>query len=160
LFPSEWPAYAWIANLAYPVVILLIVRVRKTSEGERTVVAGMIGLLAVFLLSVPLSAMHVSLAVPMQVNRVFCLMDFVASACIALWWMDRAGARWSAVVRSVCIAVIAALAIARGTYVLNGEHRKLIEIKPAPSPWMETMDWLKLQPEPWHVLVDPTHAWK
>jgi hypothetical protein len=161
LLPSEWPAYAWILNLAYPILIVLAARARTPGSAERAVVAGMLGLLVVFLLSVPFSAAHIALAVQLQVNRVFWLMDFVATVYLAWWLMDRWGARRTTVVRVACLAIIAGLSIARGSYVLKVESdRSLVQLGPPATPWMETMRWLKAQPAAWHVLADPGHPWK
>jgi len=163
LFPSGWPMYAWLANLSYPIVIFFVFRARRSesTDDERAVVAGMFGLLIVFLLSVPFSASHVALAVQLQVNRVFWLMDFGATVYVAWWLMDRATVRWSAAFRIACLVLIAALSVARGVYVLAIESdRRLVAVSLQASPWTETMDWLARQPEPWHVLVDPAHPWK
>lgn len=163
LFPSAWPAYAWLTNLAYPLIILLIYRARGThaTSGERATVFGMFGLLAVFLLSVPFSAAHIALAVQLQVNRVFWLMDFVATAYLAWWLMDRAAVHWAKPARVACLIAIAALSISRGVYVLTVEaDRRLIAYSLPVNAWTETMRWMAERPERWHVLVDPAHAWK
>jgi len=165
LFPSGWPAYAWILNLGYPVVILLIYRARRAqgvaTDGERALVAGMLALLAVFLLSVPLSALHVALAVQLQVNRVFWLMDFAALVYFAWWLIDGPPARGRRRWRVTALTLIAAFSIGRGVYVLAIEtERRLVQISLTPGAWTDAMTWLKQQPAGWHVLADPAHAWK
>ncbi|MEO8070891.1 MAG: hypothetical protein ABI652_05780, partial [Acidobacteriota bacterium] len=111
LFPANWPAYAWAINLAYPVVIVAIHRRRRTLgvaiTHESALVAGLVTLVPIFLLSVPVTVWHVALAVQMQVNRVFWLLDFATLFFIA-WWLTAAvgGQR-----RRVRVAVVATLAV-------------------------------------------------
>jgi hypothetical protein len=165
LFPARWPAVAWIVNLMYLVVIVLVYRARRaqsvTTDGERALVAGMLALVVLFLVSVPLSAMHVALAVQLQVNRVFWLLDFVVLAYVAWWLIDGAPARSYRRWRVAAVAVIGALSMGRGVYVLTIESdRRLVQVSPPTSPWTEAMAWLRRQPPGWHVLADPTHSWK
>jgi hypothetical protein len=164
LFPASWPWQAWVLNLAYPVLIFVIFRARRArgvaAEGEAAIVAGMLGLLGVFLVSLPFSAAHVALAVQLQVNRVFWLMDFVTTVYLAWWLLDSLGAR-RAGVRVAVLSLVAALSIGRGMYVLTVEaDRRLVQVSLSPSPWLDAMTWLKQQPERWHVLAEPFHPWK
>lgn len=162
VFPSEWPAYAWLLNLAYPVVIALIYRERrrtgKAVEGEAALVAGVGVLVAVFLISVPLSAAHLAIAVQMQVNRIFWVADFLAMAYVAWWLVDRiAGTRW----RAALVALLAAIAVGRGIYVLRVEaDRRLVQATLPDTTWIEALGWIEQQPSRWFVLADPGHAWK
>jgi hypothetical protein len=162
LFPREWPAYAWAANLAYPIVVLLIYRRRRARgaavPGEGPFVAGLLGLVALFALSVPLTMIRMALAVQMQVTRVFWILDFAAAAYIAWWLLDdrlrhrRAGG-------FVVIGLLAAASIGRGAY-LTSRDRHLVSMELPNSPWVEAMEWLKRAPSSWYVLADPGHAWK
>src|SRR6185436_11495890 len=155
----------WVINLIYPLAILVIFRARHAegvaTDGERAIVAGMIGLLAVFLLSVPFSAARVALAVQLQVNRVFWLMDFIATVYVAWWLLDRVAARGHARARVAVLVLLAALSSGRGIYVLVVEaDRRLVQVSISDGPWRDAMTWLKQQPAPLHVLADPFHPWK
>jgi hypothetical protein len=165
LLPSAWPWYAWVLNLGYPVVLVAIARARRArgvvTAGERTVLAGLLGLVGVFLLSLPFSAAHVALAVQLQVTRVFWLADFVTMVYLAWWLTDGIGARAEVRTRVAVLVVLAALSGARGFYVLAIEaDRRLVQVSLPANPWTDAMTWLKQQPAGWHVLADPRHAWK
>lgn len=165
LFPSAWPLYAWLVNLAYPVVIVLAYRHRRalgvTVAGERAVVTGMIGLVAVFLASVPFSAARIALVVQLQVNRVFWLTDSLATAYLAWWVMDRWLAGRQAWARRACVSALVALAALRGCFLLCVQtDRPLFQVSLPQTPWSEAMAWLRQQPPGWHVLAAPDHVWK
>jgi len=105
---------------------------------------------------VPLTAMKVALAVQLQITRVFWVMDFIAIGYVA-WWMTRH--------HRVAAAVVGLLAVAsagRGYYLLevNQPEREIARIDLPVTPWNEAMTWLRTQPDDWHVLADPDHAWK
>lgn len=170
LFPTDWPAYAWLLNLAYPVVIVLVHRRRVTVgaavAGERALVAGMLALTALFVVSIPLTAGRIALAVELQITRVFWVMDVVIAASIA-WWLTsnpprQPGLQARAWRPAVVVAVLAVASLGRGLYVAGVERASepLVSVDLAASPWHEAMTWLADQPEPWHVLADPDHAWK
>ena len=161
LFPTEWPLYAWIINLAYPMVIALVYRARMrlgvVGPGERALVAGVMALVAVFLVSVPLTSARIALVVQMQINRIFWIADFVAAVYVAWWLIDAAGKR----ARLAIIAVLVAAAVARGVYVLRVEaDRQIVQVALPDDTWMEALGWLRTQPTSWFVLADPAHAWK
>ena len=165
LFPSEWPLYAWVSNLAYPIVILAVFRRRRAlgvlAPGETAVVFGLIGLIGVFLLSVVLSAAHLAIAVQLQTNRVFWIADFAMAAYLAWALMDGVAARRRPWMRPAILAILAAISIGRGFFVLRVEAgRPLVQIARAPGDWTDAMTWLATQPSDWHVLADPGHAWK
>jgi len=162
LFPTGWPAYAWLLNLAYPAVIGLIYRQRRRDgalvAGEDALVAGVLALVAVFLASVPLTMARLALAVQLQINRVFWLADFFAIAYVAWWLIDR---RPSPRVRAAIVAALAVAASARGAYVLRVEaDRQLVQIDLPATTWVQALAWLRTQPAAWQVLADPGHAWK
>jgi hypothetical protein len=165
LFPTGWPLYAWASNGAYPVVIALIYRRRRTagvtSPGEPGLVAGLAALVAVFLASVPLTAMHVAIAVQLQVNRVFWLLDFAMAAYLA-WWLASGVGRTGRRIRTASLLALVALSFARGYYVVRGAQpeRRLIAVTLPNTPWVQAMMWLKAHPVRLHVLADPGHAWK
>lgn len=164
LFPHEWPAYAWIANLSYPIVTTLIWRRRQSTghaiAGERHLVAGLWALVGLFFLSVPLTAWRLALPVQMQVTRVFWLLDFITAAYLA-WWLadDALGGRRSR--RLAAIALLAALSIGRGYYLAaRQEGRQLLAPNFPRSEWIGAMEWLRARPSSLYVLADPGHAWK
>jgi hypothetical protein len=164
LFSSEWPLYAWVANLSYPVLLVVIYRARQragvTTAGEQGVVLGLLTLVAVFLVSVPASAARIALAVQLQVNRVFWVLDVVAVVYVAWWIVEGIGRRrpsWRAIAVTTCFAI----AVARGVYVNAFEARRpLFEVRLPATPWVDAMTWIGAQPAPLHVLADPAHAWK
>jgi len=165
LFSGEWPLYAWVINLAYPVVIVAIYRRRVAgglvSAGESALVAALLGLVIAFLMSVPLTQARIALAVQIQINRVFWLLDAFTALYVA-WWLtaDRA-ARWSSRARATLLALVALVACGRGFYVLRLEARRpLVQVGLPATPWNEAMRWLASQPDSWLVLADPQHAWK
>jgi len=161
LFPTGWPLYAWAINLAYPVVIALVYRARKrlglVGPGEHALVAGVLALVAVFLVSVPLTSARIALAVQLQVNRIFWIADFLTAVYVAWWLIDAAGQR----VRLAIVAVLMAVAVARGAYVLRVEaDRQLVQASLPATAWTDALAWLQTQPASWFVLADPGHAWK
>ena len=164
LFPADWPAYAWITNLAYPVVLAIIYRQRArrglTSAGERGVMIGLFVLVAIFLISVPFTVWRVALAVQMQVNRVFWVLDLVTAAYVAWWLADALAARTGRAARIAVVGLLLALSAGRGIYILAVEaQRPFLEVRPQGA-WAEALSWLRAQPGRWHVLADPQHAWK
>jgi hypothetical protein len=164
LFVMQWPAYAWVLNLAYPLV-LWILHLRRRTLGvarplERPLVLGLLGLVIVFVASIPLAEAGVALAVQLQVNRIFWLLDVVVWLHLAWWLMDDVGAipawrRWAVA------GVLMAAACGRGYYVLKVDaDRPLVRASLEDTDWTRALVWLRGQPADWHVLADPGHAWK
>jgi hypothetical protein len=164
LFSGSWPAYAWVVNLAYPVVLAAIFRRRQNAgviaAGERGLMAGLLALVALFALSVPLTEYRIALAVQMQVNRVFWLLDAAAAFYIAWWLLHDLGRTWRPAARLALMTVLIAASACRGYYVLQVAARPLVEISLPSTSWTEAMTWLRGQPATWHVLADPQHAWR
>jgi hypothetical protein len=162
LFPHQWPLYAWVLNLAYPIVIVAIYRRRRrlgvAAAGESGLVRGLIALAILFLISVPLTMIHLAVAVQLQVTRVFWVLDFVAAAYLA-WWIADDCLRNRQMARRLAVAVLAAASLGRGAYLLSLD-RQLFTVDFPRTPWIEAMTWLKNRPGPLHVLADPGHAWK
>jgi hypothetical protein len=167
LYSAEWPLYAWLANVAYLAIIAAIYRRRRalgaTTAAESGLVAGLTSLVIVFLITVPLTEGGYALAVQSQANRVFWLLDNVATLYMA-WWLFQDLARrqnWSLRSRQATVAALLLLASVRGYYVLHYESKRpLVEIGLPKTPWMDAMNWLRAQPLSWHVLADPQHGWK
>jgi hypothetical protein len=168
LFPTGWPLYAWMANLAYAPIVWGIYAQRTARgvavAGERALAVGVVALLLVFLISVPLTAMHIALAVQLQVTRVFWVMDFLATAYL-VWWLSSAvtwrvpASRRRPAAALVCFAI---LSLGRGYYVLRdqGADRGLVSLDIPATEWVDVMQWLRAQPPGWNILADPAHAWK
>jgi hypothetical protein len=162
LFPHEWPISAWLLNLAMPAVILIVYRRRRqlgvVAPGEPGLVAGLLVLVAGFLVSLPFTMARIAFAVQMQVTRVFWLIDFCTAAYIAWWIADD----WLAVrsrARPIAVALLTAFSIGRGAFLLS-QDRQLVRVGLPDSPWVDVLDWVRRQPTPWYVLADPLHAWK
>lgn len=164
LFPAAWPVYAWAANLLYPILLIVVARRRQrrgiARPGEIAAIAGLVGLVIGFLISVPLTAAKVAFVVQLQVNRVFWLLDAFTAIYVAWLFVDALRARRPAWRAAAC-GLVVAVAAARGYYVLRVEaHRPLVQMRPTRDAWVDAMDWLRAQPASWHVLADPGHAWK
>jgi hypothetical protein len=163
LFPAAWPFDAWIVNLAYLPVIYLVWRQRVSQGVAKPAEAGLLGgwlaLVVVFLVSVPLSAHHIALAVQLQTNRVFWLLDVGATAYLASW-LGNGPLGSTPGRRATLVAVVLLLSAVRGGYVLAAAGRQLIAVDLPDTPWTETMRWIADQPTTWNVLADPGHAWK
>lgn len=164
LFSADWPAYAWITNLLYPIVVVAIVRLRAghrvLAPGEMGMMVGLLALVALFLVSVPFTEMRWALAVQLQVNRVFWVMDLVALLYIAWWLTERPRSPRLASSRRWVVAVLLVAAVVRGAFVLNEADRPLATVGLPATDWTDAMSWLRTQPATWHVLADPGHAWK
>lgn len=167
LFPVDWPAWAWALNLSYVGVIVIGLRLRErlgeSVPGERALVAGLIALFAVWVISVPATWLKVALAVQLQVTRVFWVLDVVAMAYIA-WvltsWLSRL--RLGIWAPRIAVLVLALASAARGIYILTltPADRQLVRVDLPDTPWVDTLRWIRAQPERWNVLADPDHGWK
>jgi hypothetical protein len=172
LFASQWPLSAWLANLGLLAVLWGAYLWRRsqarTTAEERALVWGATALVGLFLLTLPAVTAGVALAVQLQISRVFWLVDFVATVyVVAAVGAVGAGSRRrpagaGAAGRPVLAAVLAAVAVTRGGYILFVEHpeRPLFDMRLPATPWTEAMGWLALQPKDIHVLADPGHAWR
>jgi hypothetical protein len=165
LFPATWPLYAWAVHFACAGGILAIhvarVRDRTAVAGERALVAGLMTLVAIFLVSVPLTMSRVALAVQLQVNRAFWVLDVFLAIVLVCWlegFLDRrAGTR----AKIVLTVLLVGVSLARGFYVLRIEAtRPLVAWDLPASDWTDALRWLRDQPSDWHVLSDPNHVWK
>jgi hypothetical protein len=165
LFAAQWPLYAWLTNLGYAGLLAIVYRARRrggeATEGERALVIGLLCLVGAFLVSVPLTEARVALAVQLQVNRVFWLLDFVVAIYVA-WWITGARHTRRRFVTTGAVIALALVVAGRGVFQLSVTHadRRLVERDFADTPWTDAMRWVQRQPESWHVLADPGHAWK
>jgi hypothetical protein len=92
LFSLQWPAYAWAMNLLYLPLLAVIYQRRRAlnvlAPGEPLLLVGLAALVAGFLLSLPLTAWNVALAVQLQVNRIFWVLDAALVLYLGWWLMD------------------------------------------------------------------------
>lgn len=170
LFPNQWPAWAWIANLALPAA-LWWAHLRRRRWGRATpedaaIVWGATALVALFLVTLPLVAAGVTVPVQLQISRIFWLVDAVATIYVIAVVADAPAASGASVLRTlVPRLVLSALLVAsaaRGIYALGVERpdRSLFAVTVADSPWEDAMRWIAAQPLDVNVLADPGHAWK
>ncbi len=163
LFAAEWPASAWLLNLAYPAVIAAIFWRRRNAgraaPAEAALVAGVFALVSAFLVSTVLTAAGITAVIQLQVSRVFWLLDALAAAYLAWWLIDDVAARR----RPIQVAIVTALAVVsagRGYYLMSGQaDRPLARVGLPPGGWTDAMMWLRNRPEPWLVMADPAHGW-
>lgn len=171
LFPTKWDAAPWILNSLYPVIIAVTYLARRERglirAGELGLVAGCLALVAVFLLTLPLVAARVAVAVQLQISRVFWMADLLAVLYV-VWWIAEAG-RVAQAGRPLqpgrrqvlaCVG-LAVFALVRGSYVLYAEHpgRPLISLRAPHDAWSDVNAWLRDgTPPATHVLADPDHA--
>jgi hypothetical protein len=165
LFSLEWPAYAWVFNLGYVVLLTLGVRRRAAlglvGPGERAVFAGAFGLAVIFAATLPGTAVRAPFFVTLQANRVFWLLDALLAIVGSWWLMEDLPRRTHRHAGIVVLALTALFSAGRGAYVVTTEtSRTLVQPALPSSTWTDTMAWLRTQPAAWHVLADPGHAWK
>ena len=159
LLASQWPAWAWFANLAMLAIAWAAHRARVRSGAarveERGILWGATALVALFLVTFPAVVARFALPVQLQIPRVFWLVDFVA-VLLAIGVVQR-----PAMAKALAIG-LGAIAVGRGVYVAAIEHpeRELFAIHLPADDWQDAMRWLQEQPLDTHVLADPGHAWK
>ena len=166
LFPHAWPLSAWAVNLGYTAIIAAGYRLRRragvTTPEETGLIAGCAVLFLIFCASVPLTTMRLALVVQLQANRVFWMLDLMASI-YAIWMLAEGSWTRTAVVRPVIVAaVLTTAATARGAYVMFVEHagRPIVRTGLPDDDWRRAMDWIAETPIDAHVLADPGHAWR
>jgi hypothetical protein len=159
LFASEWPLWAWIANLALP-AILWWAYLRRHRNGHATaedkaLTWGATALVAFFLLTLPLVIARLAFPVQLQISRVFWLIDALATVYLLSLLVDRR------IARAVAI-VLVMVSVSRGAYIMLVERseRSLFSLHLVESPWENAMQWVSRQPATSHVLADPGHSWK
>jgi hypothetical protein len=159
LFASQWPLWAWMANLGF-LALLWWAHRRRIAHGiarpeETAVVWGAAALVVLFIATMPAVIARLAVPVQFQISRVFWIVDFLAIAML----IGVARRQRAAI---LVAAVLVAVSAARGVYIMTVERpdRALFAIGLERSPWHEAMDWLRDQPLDTHVLADPGHAWK
>ena len=163
LFPSGWPAHAWIVNLAYGAIIAAIWRMRRAAGAvvprETALVLGCTALVAVFAAACVLQARGLALAVQLQPARVFWLLDVLATIYVV--WLAAEGARGGTRRRAAtAAAVILALAAGRGWYIMKVEFpdRPLAQVDVREDDWGRVMAWTRRTDRAAGWLADPAHA--
>jgi hypothetical protein len=180
IFANEWPLWVWAANLGLLATLWLAQAVRASrgtaTREDRALAWGATALVAVFLVTLPLVAAHVAVAVQFQMSRVFWIVDLlvamygVAAIGEALQRRDRVhdsqrsqgSQSWRGRGVQVFAGVLLAVAIARGTFILGREHaeRSLFQVSLPDTPWIDAMQWISRQPLDVYVLADPGHSYK
>jgi hypothetical protein len=159
LFASQWPLWAWAANLAL-LGILWWAHRRRAARGDASqedgaLVGGAAALVVLFLVTLPLAEAHFAFPVQLQISRIFWLVDALATIYVlALFRRERT--------MRIVAALLVVLSAARGVYVMTVERpeRGLFALHLPESPWMDVMHWLSTEPLNTHVLADPGHAWR
>ncbi len=159
LLASQWPVWAWAANLGLLVVLWWAHR-RRQAHGLATaedagIVWGGTALVAVFLITFPAVVARFALPVQLQIPRVFWLVDFVALVYAI-------GAIRRERVAIAVAALLIAVSAGRGVYVMTVEHpeRALFAVHLPATEWERAMTWVRQQPGDVHLLADPGHAWR
>jgi hypothetical protein len=164
LFPTDWPAWAWMANLALPAALLAIHRWRgrlgtRTVEDE-ALVKGAVTLTCLFLISVPFVAARWTLPTQLQISRVFWLIDFVTLMYGVALVAELSRRPRSRISLRVATAAVLAVSVARGAFVMLSERseRPLFQVTLPASDWTAAMNWLATQPVDVQVMADPGHV--
>jgi hypothetical protein len=159
LFASQWPLWAWAANLGFLAVLWWVhmqrARRSRASGEDAALVWGATALVVLFLVTLPLVTARLALPVQLQISRIFWLVDVVALVYVVSLATRRRVAMALAV-------VLVTASVARSVYVMLIERpeRLLFAVRLTNSPWEDAMAWLARQPVGTHVLADPGHAWK
>ena len=159
LFASQWPLWAWLANLALIAVVWwAYLRRRRTGQAtpeDAALTWGATALVAVFLVTLPLVIARLAFPVQLQISRVFWLVDAMAAVYLLSLLVERR------VARAVAL-VLVLVSVSRGAYIMLVERseRALFSLHLVESPWEDAMRWLSRQPVSAHVLADPGHSWK
>ena len=162
LFPLGWPLYAWLINLAYAPLIVLVYRRRRadgvTIAGERGLVAGCLTLLLIFIVALPLNALRVALVVQLQIPRIFWMLDFLATL-YAVWALAE-GARGTVRRAQKTAAIIVLASAARGAYVMlvRFPDRPVAQVGIADNDWGRAMAWARATPRDTEWVAHPAHA--
>lgn len=167
-FPTTWSASTWATNLAAPLVLAAVAwarhRAGALSSRELGLVAGCLALVAGFLLSLPLIAAGVPLAVQLQTSRAFWPVEILATLFLVWWLVDRpAVAHGRAHLARAIAILLVAVSVSRGLYVgfIESPDRPTFAFDLPEDDWGQALTWIRTAtPADAYVLADPGHAWK
>jgi hypothetical protein len=167
LFPIAWPLNVWFTNVVtIPILIACWQarrRAQRTVARETPLVLGALALAVVFFCWLPFNAIHIALAVELQVTRIFWMIDIVATIYLVGWLCEQSGGLHAAPRRAATVAaVIIALSLARGTYscFVQFPDRRIFSIDIQHPDWREAMAWARTTDPGSGWLADPIHAAK
>ncbi len=167
-FPTTWSASTWAVNLIAPLVLVAAAWARHRAGAltprELGLVAGCLALVAGFVLSLPLIAAGLPLAVQLQTSRAFWPVEIVATLFLVWWLVDRNAqpAGRAGFARAVA-ALLVAISLARGIYVgfVENPTRPTFAFDLPADDWGTALAWIRTHtPADACVLADPGHAWK
>ncbi len=165
LFPIAWPLDVWFTNLVSVPILVACWRARRRAQitvaRETPLVAGALALVVVFFCWLPFSAVHIALAVEMQVTRVFWMLDVLGTIYAVGWLCEGAGSARGASWRAAAVAwTVIALSLSRGMYsrVVQFPDRKIFAVDIQHADWRDAMAWARSTPPGSGWLADPVHA--
>jgi hypothetical protein len=167
-FPTEWTLGTWVTNLAGVIVILAVGWLRhrdgRLTAHERGLLGGCLALVAGFLVSLPLVAAGIPLAVQLQTSRVFWPVETIAILCLVWWLVDRpARSDASAWAPRLIATLLVAVSVSRAAYVgfVESPGRQTFAFDLPNDDWTSALRWIREQtPRDAFVLADPGHAWR
>jgi hypothetical protein len=160
LFPLQWPAYPWIFNLGYLVIVVSVFRIRAAAgrlvPNERALVVGSSVLFVIFLAALVGHSLKIAFSFQLQPARIFWMFDFLATVYVV--WMV---AEWRPSPQSraaLAAGSIAALSLVRGAYVLSVADRPVVQLGLPADDWGAVMAWARGSNKASGWLADPLHA--
>lgn len=157
LFPLDWPAYAWLLNVGYLVIVSLVYAARRRAAlagpHERALVLGSTALAACFALALVAQALHIALAFQLQPARLFLIFDFLATLYVVWALVEMPGWRTPAFVALILLGASAA----RGASVV-ASGRPFAQVRVADDDWGRVMEWARTTDINSGWLADPLHA--
>ena len=170
LVDGDWPMAGWFGNLAVAALAFALYGYRRslgvTSSREGPLIAGCALLVGLFFLSVPFSNAAVALAVQLQFNRIFWLLDVVGVVYVG-WLLVEGPLRLRpstqptrVTPRPAVVVVVALLALTRGGYLVLVERagQPIVQVQLAETDWTAVMRWASTQPIGTNFLAEPWHA--
>ena len=170
LVDGDWPMAGWFGNLAVAALAFALYGYRRslgvTSSREGPLIAGCALLVGLFFLSVPFSNAAVALAVQLQFNRIFWLLDVVGVVYVS-WLLVEGPLRLRpstqptrVTPRPAVVVVVALLALTRGGYLVLVERagQPIVQVQLAETDWTDVMRWASTQPIGTNFLAEPWHA--